>query len=88
MQTEDDQPPAEKYEIPRQGFFASMPKRSLSRILILLAALVGIIYLQQRTHFIAGCMADAFRAPVSAESPSTTMKARVVLPSEWKDGSP
>ena len=47
-------------EIPRLGFWAAMPKRTLSRVILLVALLVVIIYLRQRTGAIAGCMSDAF----------------------------
>lgn len=74
-------------EIPRQGILSAIPKRTFSRVLLLLAALAGIIYLRQRTESIAGCMASAFNIPPPAEArrtsaPSAPMKARVVLPPE------
>jgi hypothetical protein len=58
-------------EIPRRGFWANLPKRSLSRVLLLLAMLAVIIYLQRRTGAIAGCVAGAFRAPTGAQHPPT-----------------
>jgi hypothetical protein len=49
-----------KDEVPRLGFWESIPKRTLSRVVLLLALLAVIIYLRQRTGAIAGCMSDAF----------------------------
>ena len=78
----DDGRSPDKEEIPRQGFWAALPKRTLSRVVILLAALAGIVYLRQRTGLIAGCMADGFRVspglePTRSLSP---LKARVLVP--------
>ena len=71
-------------EIPRQGILSGIPKRTFSRVVVLLAILAGIIYLRQRTASIAGCMATAFNIPPPAEHTRTSapMKARVVLPAE------
>ena len=71
-------------EIPRRGFLSTIPKRTFSRVLLLLAALAGILYLRQRTGSIASCMAGAFNLPppVKQTKTSAPMKARVVLPSE------
>ena len=48
---EDDDRPnrQDEDEIPRQGILAAMPKRTFYRVVLLLAALAGIIYLRQRT---------------------------------------
>jgi hypothetical protein len=69
-------------EIPRLGVLSTIPKRTFSRVVLLLAALVGVIYLRQRTESIAGCMASAFDVPppAGAKRTSAAMKARVVLP--------
>jgi hypothetical protein len=75
----DDNRPNPEDEIPRQGLLAAMPKRTLYRVVLLLAGLGGIIYLRQRTASIANCMSDAFRLPPPAER-SGPIKARVVLP--------
>jgi uncharacterized membrane protein len=71
-------------EIPRQGLLATMPKRTFYRVVLLLAALAGIIYLRQRTSAIAGWMASAFNIPPAAEhrAAPTTIKARVLLPTD------
>jgi hypothetical protein len=71
-------------EIPRLGILSAIPKRTFSRVVLLLAALAGIIYLRQRTESIAGCMASAFNIPPPGEARRTSapMKARVVLPPE------
>jgi hypothetical protein len=71
-------------EIPRQGILSAIPKRTFFRVVVLLAALAGILYLRQRTAAIASCMSDAFRIPPTADqkhSPSS-VKARVVLPTD------
>ena len=81
---EDDDRPSQGNEddIPRQGILASMPKRTFYRVVVLLAALGGILYLRQRTASIASCMSDAFRLPPPTErrAAPASMKARVVLP--------
>jgi hypothetical protein len=71
MEPEDDKPVGERYEIPRQSFWATVPKRSFVRVVVLLVALLGILYLRQQTSSIAGCMSNAFRA-----LPSTSIEAR------------
>jgi hypothetical protein len=78
----DDDRSGEKDEIPHRGLLATLPKRSLARVLVLLAALAGIIYLRQRTASIASCMSEAFRAPapVGPARTSATIRASVVLP--------
>ena len=70
--------PGERDEIPRQSFWATMPKRSVMRVLILFAALLAILYLREQTSSIAGCMSNAFRAPVPA-STETAARARIEL---------
>jgi hypothetical protein len=77
-------------EIPRQGIFSAIPKRTFSRVLLLLAALAAILYLRQRTSSIASCMSDAFRVPPPAQEKqaSPTIKGRVVLPSRSAEGTP
>lgn len=74
-------------ELPRQGILSAIPKRTFSRVVLLLAALAGVLYLRQRTDSIAGCMSDAFRIPPPAELPrrSAPIKARVVLPPDASD---
>ena len=70
--------PGERDENPRRSFWAAMPKRSVTRVLILLAALFGIIYLREQTSSIAGCMSNAFRAPAPA-STENAARARIEL---------
>jgi hypothetical protein len=77
MRPEDEPQPDEDDKLPRQGFFAGMPKRSLSRVLILLALLAGILYLRQRAGSIANCMSDAFHAPPPTQRSATPLKVRV-----------
>jgi hypothetical protein len=87
MSPDQEHEPGEKDEIPRQGFWAALPRRSLSRVLILLAMLVGIIYLRQRASSIAACMSDAFRAP-PPHPPGVRVKAPVALPPGPAGNSP
>lgn len=77
----DEQKPSEDEEIPRRSLLATIPKRTFYRVVVLLAALAGIVYLQQRTSAIAGCMANAFVAPVPAPHTDSPIRARVQLPS-------
>jgi hypothetical protein len=79
MSDDPEREPQADDEIPRQTFWQAMPKRSLSRILMLLAIFAGIIYLRQRAGAIAGCMSDAFRAPPPSGS-GVKVKATVIVP--------
>ncbi len=81
MQPEDDRPPREPDELPRQTFWAAFPKRTFMRIVMLLALLGAIIYLRERTSAIAGCMSNAFRAlpPAPPESAGGAVRARIDL---------
>ena len=47
-------------EEPRRGFFASMPRGTVTRVFILLALLAGVVLLQRRAGAIAGCMNQTF----------------------------
>jgi hypothetical protein len=67
-------------DIPRQSFFELLPKRSIAKIVVLIAMLVGIVVLQRRAGFVAGCAQSTFVAPstrsgtaprVRIESPAT-----------------
>jgi hypothetical protein len=86
---EDDERPNQKdeAEIPRQSIFAAMPKRTFYRVVLLLAALAGIIYLRERTSSIAGCMSTAFNLPPPGQPRVVpeSIKARVVLPAHSSD---
>lgn len=75
----DDKKPDDRDEIPRQSLWSALPKRSVSRVLILLALLAGILVLRARAGSIAGCMSEAFRAPAPPR-PGVPVKARVVPP--------
>jgi hypothetical protein len=79
---DDDFRPTDDDEIPRRSLLSTMPKRTFYRVVLLLAALAGILYLRQRTGSIASCMSAAFQAP--APLPRTqatpTIKASVLLP--------
>jgi hypothetical protein len=76
----EEQPPPDD-PLPRRSVWSSIPKRSLSRALLLLAMLVGILYLRQRAPAMASCMSEAFRAP-AAEPAGVRLRAPVVLPAE------
>jgi hypothetical protein len=69
-------------EIPRLSFWAGVPKRTLTRVVLLLAMLAGILYLRQHTGAIAGCMSDAFRLPAPAQPSGVRLRAPVVLPAQ------
>jgi len=79
---EDDDSSRQDDEIPRQSVLAAMPKRTFYRVVLLLAALAGILYLRERTGSIASCMSSAFQVPPpSPRTPaSSTIKASVLLP--------
>jgi len=78
MSPEGEDQPGQDDELPRQGFWATMPKRTLTRVLVLLAALAGIIYLRQHTGSISGCMADAFVGPQPGQG--VRVRARLLPP--------
>jgi hypothetical protein len=75
---DDDSRHRDEDEIPRKSILSSMPKHSLSRVVVLLAALAGILYLRQKTGSIAGCMSNAFLGPASPTVP--TIRATVQVP--------
>jgi hypothetical protein len=79
---DDDSRPTDDDEIPRRSLLSAMPKRTFSRVVLLLAALAGILYLRQQTGSIASCMSTAFLAPAPLpRTPATpTIKASVLLP--------
>jgi hypothetical protein len=79
MDDHEEQPVPPDEPLPRQSVWSSIPKRSLSRIFLLLALLGGILYLRQRATAIASCMSEAFRAP-AAEPAGVRLRAKVVLP--------
>jgi hypothetical protein len=74
---EDD--PSRKDEIPHQGFLTAMPKRSVYRVVLLLAMLAGILYLRQKTGSISGCMANSLAPAVAPIRSSGPVKARVMV---------
>jgi uncharacterized membrane protein len=88
MHSDDERPLAEDEQIPRKGFLASMPKRTFSRVLVLLAALAGIIYLRQRTGAIASCMSDAFRLAPPEQRSALPVKVRIEFPAKASEKAP
>ena len=47
----------------RKGFFATLPRGTITRVLMLLALLVGVVLLQRKAGAIAGCMNQTFMLP-------------------------
>jgi hypothetical protein len=78
---DDERKCSDSDEIPRKGLLAAMPKRSFFRVIVLLAGLVGIVYLRERTASIAGCMSTAFSIipPPPASAPGGGVRARIEL---------
>jgi hypothetical protein len=78
---DDEQKCSDSDEIPRKTLLAAMPKRSFFRVLVLLAALAGIVYLRERTASIAGCMSTAFNIipPPAVSSSAGGVRARIEL---------
>lgn len=75
---------------PRRGFWATIPPRTVTRVLILLALLATVIGLQRRAGDIASCANRAFNQPPSKVTGTSTagggtltpghIRARVALP--------
>jgi hypothetical protein len=83
---EQTPPPDEE---PRKRLIATLPRGTITRTLILLALLFGVIVLQRRAGAIASCMSQTFMLPQSgtasmpadASPPGTgRIRARVVVP--------
>jgi len=85
LDSDDHEPAREEDDFPRKGWRAFIPKRTLGRVLMLLAALAAIIYLREKTGAIAGCMSDAFRAP--APTSPASVKVRLAPPGRPLDAS-
>ena len=47
----------------RKGLFATLPRGTITRVLMLLALLVGVVLLQRKAGAIAGCMNQTFMLP-------------------------
>ena len=50
-------------EGPRKGFWATMPRGTIARVLVLLVLLAGVVVLRHKTGAIAGCLNQAFMLP-------------------------
>jgi hypothetical protein len=87
MRSDEEQPSGLDDPLPRKSIWAHMPKRSLSRVLLLLALLAGILYLRQQATSIAGWFSEAFRMP-AAEPAGVHLKAPVVLPGPAPERAP
>lgn len=74
-------------ELPRQGFLTAMPKRSIYRVILLLAMLAGILYLRQKTGSISGCMANSLAPAVAPIRSSGPVKARVMVSPDLQEKS-
>lgn len=48
---------------PRLGFWATLPRGTITRVLLLLGLLVVVVALQRKAGAIAGCMSQSFMAP-------------------------
>jgi hypothetical protein len=53
----------ESDEEPRAGFWATLPRGTVTRVLLLLALLAVVVVLQRKAGAIAGCMSQSFVAP-------------------------
>lgn len=86
MSTEDDKPDDSQDEHKR--FLETIPRGTITRVFILIAALAGIIVLQRKTGAIAGCMSQAFLAPAprsggqGAKGEGPRIRGQVVLPAD------
>ncbi len=82
MEPEDDKPAREPDDMPpRKSLWSAVPKRAFVRVLILVAALIGVVCLRKETESIAGCMSDAFRAPAPASTKTRGLGVRAhILP--------
>jgi hypothetical protein len=86
----NDKPSDVDGEKPRRSFWATVPPRTATRIVILLALLAGVIVLQHRAGTIASCANQAFNLPPSSATATSTggggilapghIRAHVVLP--------
>jgi hypothetical protein len=79
MDDHEEQPAPPDDPLPRRSIWSGIPKRSLSRVVLLLALLAGILYLRQRAPAMANCMSEAFHAP-AAQPDGVRLRAPVVLP--------
>jgi len=50
-------------EEPRLGFWATLPRGTITRVLLLLGLLAVVVVLQRKAGAIAGCMSQSFMAP-------------------------
>jgi hypothetical protein len=85
MSLEREHRPDRVDEIPRLGFWAALPKRTLSRVVFLLVVFAAIIYLRQRAPSIAGCLSDNFHVPPPA--PQVKLKAASVPSAQPSEAS-
>jgi hypothetical protein len=50
-------------EEPRKGFWATLPRGTITRVFVLLMLLAGVVVLQRKAGAIAGCMNQTFMLP-------------------------
>jgi hypothetical protein len=50
-------------EEPRKGFWATLPRGTITRVFVLLMLLAGVVVLQRKAGVIAGCMNQTFMLP-------------------------
>ncbi|MGD0836489.1 MAG: hypothetical protein ABSB49_07585 [Polyangia bacterium] len=77
MEQREDRGERDPDNAQRRRSLATIPRRTVSRVLVLVAALLGILYLRERTSAIAGCMSDAFRAPAPAGAAREPARVRL-----------
>ena len=53
----------EDNEETRKGFWATLPRGTITRVFVLLALLAGVVVLQRKAGAIAGCMNQTFMLP-------------------------
>lgn len=61
----------------RKGLFATLPRGTITRVLMLLALLVGVVLLQRKAGAIAGCMNQTFMLPQTRVTSGATGDASV-----------
>ncbi|MGA7743586.1 MAG: hypothetical protein ABSF35_00405 [Polyangia bacterium] len=53
----------EDEEEPRKGFWATLPRGTITRVFVLLMLLASVVVLQRKAGAIAGCMNQTFMLP-------------------------
>ncbi len=88
MSDENDKSDGTDGAADKKRFLETIPRGTITRVLILIAAFAGIIILQRKTGAIAGCMSQAFMAPASRSDgrsekrEGSRIRGQVVLPAD------